>query len=99
MRIATTRFELSAPAWSHLWKEAFMKTSAKAPSDDLRTQYKASDFPGLVRGKYTGRLRERSNVIILDPELIDLFPNSEAVNSALRSLSEIARRARLRQPG
>ena len=76
-----------------------MKTSAKKPSNELRPEYKASDFPRLVRGKYADRLRQRSNVIILDPELVDLFPTSEAVNSALRSLSEIARRARLQQPG
>jgi hypothetical protein len=36
--------------------------------------------------------------MILDPELVDLFPNSQAVNSALRSLSGIARRARRKQP-
>jgi hypothetical protein len=73
-----------------------MKKSIKAPAGELRQEYKASDFPKVVRGKYASQLRERSNVIILDPELVDFFPNSEAVNSALRSLSEIARRARIR---
>jgi hypothetical protein len=72
-----------------------MKKSTKGQPDDLRPQYSSSDFPELVRGKYAAKLRKSSNVIILDPELADLFPNSEAVNSALRSLSEIARRARL----
>jgi hypothetical protein len=71
-----------------------MKKTTKRPSDELRARYEPSDFPKLVRGKYADRLRKSSNVIILDPELADLFPNSEAVNSALRSLSEIARRAR-----
>ena len=72
-----------------------MKKAIKGQVDELRPQYTSSDFPKLTRGKYVGKLRTSSNVIILDPELADLFPNSEAVNSALRSLSEIALRARV----
>ena len=49
-----------------------MKT--KELPDDLRTEYKVSDFPRLDRGKYVDRLRERSNVVVLDPELADFFP-------------------------
>lgn len=81
-----------------LLKEVFMKKPIKTPGPDaeLRTEYKRSDFPKLARGKYATRLQIRSNVVIVDPELTDLFPNSEAVNAALRSLSEIARRARPR---
>lgn len=71
-----------------------MKKPINDPAGELRPEYKRSDFPKLVRGKYASRLRKRSNVIILDPELTELFPNSQAVNSALRSLSEIARRTR-----
>ncbi len=70
------------------------KQLREQPAGELRPEYHASDFPKLVRGKYAERLRQASNVIILDPELADLFPNSEAVNSALRSLAEIARRTR-----
>lgn len=75
-----------------------MKKSTKGQIDELRPQYASSDFPKLVRGKYAGRLRRSSNLIFLDPELADLFPNSEAVNSA-RSLAEIAGRMRLRPQG
>jgi hypothetical protein len=71
-----------------------MKKVHKRPSDELRPEYRRSDFQSLTRGKYAERMRKSSNVVVLDPELTDLFPNSEAVNSALRSLSEIARRAR-----
>ena len=36
--------------------------------DELRTEYKRSDFPGgLVRGKYAKRIKESSNVIVLKP--------------------------------
>lgn len=51
-------------------------------------------FPkGLVRGKYAERLRESSNVVVLKPEVAQAFPNEEAVNSALLSLIQIAKKA------
>ena len=71
-----------------------MKKASKQPPGDIRPEYKASDFSGLVRGKYGGRLKLRSNVVVLDPALVDFFPNSDAVNSALRWLTEIAVRSR-----
>ena len=60
---------------------------------ELRPEYKRSDFKALVRGKYVERLQTSSNVVVLDPELAELFPNATAVNAALRSLAEIAKRA------
>jgi hypothetical protein len=71
-----------------------MKKAKRADKGELRTEYKRSDFPkGLVRGKYAERLRESSNVVVLDPEVARAFPNQEAVNSALRSLIQIAKKA------
>jgi hypothetical protein len=61
--------------------------------DELRSEYTRSDFRTLVRGKYIERLRKSSNVVVIDPEVADLFPNAAAVNAALRSLAEIAKRA------
>jgi len=69
-----------------------MKKPKKLAADELRPEYKRSVFKALVRGKYVGRLQASSNVVVLDPELADLFPNAAAVNAALRSLAEIARR-------
>lgn len=71
-----------------------MKQAKKKDADELRAEYKAQDFPTLVRGKYVDRIRASSNVVVIDPELTRLFPNADAVNAALRALSEIARRAR-----
>ena len=62
-------------------------------ADELRSEYKRSDFGTLVRGKYVERLRASSSVVVIDPEVADLFPNAAAVNAALRSLAEIAKRA------
>ena len=50
-----------------------------------------ADFKKIVRGKYAARLRESTNIIVLDPEVAKVFPNNEAVNNALRGLIEIAR--------
>ena len=37
-----------------------------------------------IRGKYARRFKDGSNVVVIDPDLSDAFPNSEAVNEALR---------------
>jgi hypothetical protein len=76
-----------------------MKKAKKVATGELRPEYQRSDFPALVRGKYVERLRKSSNVIVLEPEVASLFPNSAAVNAALRSLVEIARRAGSSRPG
>jgi hypothetical protein len=59
----------------------------------LRPKYKSSNFGALVRGKYVKRLVASSNVVVLDPEVAELFPNAASVNAALKSLAEIAKRA------
>ncbi|MCM2328732.1 MAG: hypothetical protein NDI88_12650 [Lysobacter sp.] len=48
----------------------------------MRTEY---DFTNAVRGKYRDRLlKEGSNVVVLDPDVAEVFPDSAAVNEALR---------------
>jgi hypothetical protein len=63
---------------------------AKSKSDDLRPEYKRSDFRKLERGRYYARVKASSNVVVLDPEVAVVFPNSAAVNKALHSLVEVA---------
>jgi len=65
----------------------------KPGSDELRPEYKRSDFGKLERGKYYQRVMERSNVVILDAEVAAVFPNSTAVNKALHSLVDVAQKA------
>ena len=70
-----------------------MKTDKAPDKGELRAEYKRSDFPaGLVRGKYAKRMRESSNVVVLKPEVAKAFPNEDAVNTALLSLIELARK-------
>ena len=71
-----------------------MKKVKHTNRDELRAEYKLSDFPrGLARGKYANRLRKSSNIVVLRPEVAEAFPNEEAVNKALLSLIDVARKA------
>ncbi len=53
-------------------------------NDDLQSEYPAELIRSGIRGKYAKRFKEGSNVVVIDPDLSDAFPNSEAVNEALR---------------
>ena len=41
---------------------------------------------GGIRGKYAQRVRESSNIVLLEPEIAKAFPTEDAVNAALRGL-------------
>jgi hypothetical protein len=64
---------------------------ADTASDELRSEYHREDFGPMMRGKYAARLKESSNIVVLDPEIAEAFPNAKAVNDALRGLLELAR--------
>jgi hypothetical protein len=70
--------------------KAAKNPKAKSTSDELRAEYKRTDFRRLERGKYYERVKASSNVVVLDPEIAAVFPNSAAVNKALHSLVEVA---------
>ena len=53
-------------------------------NDDLRPEYPVELIRSGIRGKYAKQFKEGSNVVVIDPDLSDVFPNSEAVNEALR---------------
>jgi hypothetical protein len=48
------------------------------------------DFSGGVRGKYAKRYARGTNVVVLSPELAEVFPDSNSVNEALRTLVRIS---------
>jgi hypothetical protein len=60
--------------------------SAEEPDLEMRDEY---DFSGGVRGKYAARYAEGTNIVRLDPDVAKVFPDSAAVNSALRALVKI----------
>jgi len=51
------------------------------------------DFSKGVRGKYADRMPQGTNIVLLDPELLDTFPDSASVNEALHTLKAIAIRS------
>lgn len=71
-----------------------MKTPTKRRTNKMRAEY---DFSGGVRGKYVDRYRRGTNVVLLDPELADAFPDSKSVNDALRALAAITARTEARK--
>lgn len=70
------------------------KPPSKRRTPEMRAEY---DFSGGVRGKYVDRYRQGANVVLLDPELADAFPDSKSVNDALRALVAISARAETRK--
>ena len=67
-----------------------MKRGSRKAGDELRPEYRRSDFGTLVRGKYAARAAMETNVVVLEPELAEAFPNAKAVNDALRGLLDVA---------
>ena len=64
--------------------------------DEMRDHY---DFRGGVRGKYAARYAEGTNVVVLDPDVADMFPDRESVNETLRAVGRaIQLRERRRTP-
>lgn len=56
--------------------------------DSLRGEY---DFSDGVRGKHYEAYRAGTNVVILEPDVADVFKDSAAVNKALRAIAQVAR--------
>ena len=65
------------------------KSTAKG-ADDLRPEYNLSELGPMVRGKYYVQAIAGTNLILIEPELARVFPDSESVNRALRLLVKTA---------
>ena len=63
-----------------------MRKASRKATDELRAEYKRSDFGTLVRGKYAAKVAASSNIVVLEPQVALAFPNDRVVNKALRSL-------------
>ena len=56
----------------------------KSSKDQLREKYPEKLIKSGVRGKHAKRFREGTNLVLIAPDLQKFFPDSEAVNKALR---------------
>ena len=57
-------------------------------NDEMRPEY---DFSGGIRGKYYEAYMQSSNVVVLDPDVAEIFRDSASVNEALRLIAKIAK--------
>jgi len=69
------------------------KRLARKSDDDLRPEYDLSQLKGRVRGKYYSRAKAGTNLILIEPDLAEAFPDTESVNRALRLLLDVARQS------
>jgi hypothetical protein len=56
---------------------------------DMLEEY---DFSKGIRGKYAKRYAEGTNVVLIDPDVAEFFPDHDTVNEALRSLIRIIKK-------
>jgi len=62
----------------------------KSPELDPLAPRPNLDFSKGVRGKYFDCMQQGTNLVLIEPDLLDTFPDSASVNEALRSLKKIA---------
>ena len=68
-----------------------MKRELASPSkDELLPEYDLSQLRGGVRGKYYAEAQAGTNLVLIEPDLAKVFPDSAAVNRALRVVAEAA---------
>lgn len=58
----------------------------KRDKDDMRSEYKRSDFTKLERGQFYSAVAAGTSVVLLEPAIAKAFPTSKAVNEALAGL-------------
>ncbi len=66
------------------------KASAKKNNGDIRPEYDLSKLKGGVRGKYYRKATAGTNLVLIEPELTEVFPDTHSVNRALRLLVNTA---------
>ncbi len=70
----------------------------KVDLDDTFALLERYDSSGGVRGKYVERFAQGSTMVVLSPDVAEVFPDSDAVNNALRLLADIAARSASKTP-
>ena len=66
------------------------KVSVNKRYDGLRPEYDLAQLKGGVRGKYYRQAAAGTNLVLIEPELAKVFPDTESVNRALRLLVDAA---------
>lgn len=69
------------------------KATESRSGDDMRPEYDLSQLKDGVRGKYYQEASAGTNLVLIEPELASLFPDTQSVNRALRLLADTAEAA------
>ncbi|HKC65521.1 MAG TPA: hypothetical protein VKB86_17900 [Pyrinomonadaceae bacterium] len=77
------------------------KTNKAKDEDDLLPEYDFSKMKLVGRGIYAERYRSGTNIVLLDSDVREAFPDDESVNEALRVIAKAAKQqaARARNRG
>ena len=64
------------------------KAPSKHEPEEMLPEY---DFSGGVRGRQAGRFAKDTVMVVLDPDVAEVFPDPKSVNDALRAIGTIIR--------
>jgi len=59
--------------------------------DELRPEYDLAQLKGGVRGKYYRQAIAGTNLVLIEPELAEVFSDAQSVNQALQLLVDTAK--------
>lgn len=74
------------------------RASRRNPTNDRDTMRPEYDFSAGVRGVTAARYAQGANIAVIDPEVLDVFPDGATVNQALRALAPVLRQQRRAGP-
>lgn len=80
--VEVMRFSSFRHDWRLILRGKFMKKVKSEMTDELRPEYKRSDFGEIVRGKYTNRIKAETNVVLLKPD-VAATPSAISINVTL----------------
>jgi hypothetical protein len=81
----------SHPKGKSMKKGTIAEIDKKQPDPDLLPEY---DFSNGVRGKYVQQLADGSNIVVLAPDVAELFPDSESVNEGPADIDKACAKAK-----
>lgn len=73
-----------------------MKKKTGEISDDLRPEYDLRRLKFVGRGIYAERYRSGTNLVLLDRDVREAFPDDQSVNEALRVIAKAAKEQAVR---
>ena len=69
-----------------------MKANQDTENNDMmREEYDFANMKGGVRGKYASAFEKTAVTVLLDSDVANIFPDSQSVNEALRTLARVLR--------